>query len=226
MKKAVVLLSGGIDSYTVASIARKDGFALYALSFDYSQRHKYELQAAKRIAESLSVEQHIVSQLGFLHDIGGSALTSEIQVPENRENMSDIPVTYVPARNILFLSYAVAWAEVLEARDIFIGVNAVDYSGYPDCRPEFIEAYQQAVNVGTKAGVSGYSFRIHTPLISMTKGNIIKTGIAAGCDYSLSISCYQADENGISCGVCDSCLIRIKGFHDAGVPDPTKYRNQ
>ncbi|MEW6534700.1 MAG: 7-cyano-7-deazaguanine synthase QueC [Candidatus Auribacterota bacterium] len=224
VKKAVVLLSGGIDSYTVAAIARKDGFILYALSFDYNQRHKYEIQAARRIAESLSVKQHIVSQLGFLRDIGGSALTSSIPVPENRSDMSDIPVTYVPARNILFLSYAVAWAEVLGACDIFIGVNAIDYSGYPDCRPEFIAAYQQAVNVGTKAGVNGQFLCIRTPLIGMTKREIILAGRAVGCDYSLSISCYQADSHGLACGACDSCLIRMKGFQDAGVPDPTQYR--
>jgi len=225
-EKAVVLLSGGLDSATALAVAKNDGCECYCLSFRYGQRHEVELDAAAKVAESIDCRESRVIDID-LAAFGGSALTADIAVPKGRdekEMAAHIPVTYVPARNTIFLSYALGWAEVLDARRIYLGVNAVDYSGYPDCRPEFIAAYQQAVNVGTKAGVNGQFFCIRTPLIGMTKREIILAGRAVGCDYSLSISCYQADSHGLACGACDSCLIRMKGFQDAGVPDPTQYR--
>ena len=221
-KKSVVLLSGGLDSATTLAIARKQGYACHALSFDYGQRHSAELAAARRVAEHLGVVEHRTLRLG-LEEIGGSALTDQhIEVPESPQE--GIPVTYVPARNTVFLSLALGWAEVLGARDIFIGVNAVDYSGYPDCRPEFIRAFEKLANLATKAGVEGDHFRIHAPLIEMTKAQIIQTGIELGVDYGLTVSCYQADENGRACGRCDSCRLRAEGFAAAGVPDSTRYR--
>jgi len=221
-RKAVVLLSGGLDSATTLAIARSLGYACHALSFDYGQRHCAELAAARRVAEHLGALEHHVLRLG-LEDIGGSALTdSSIEVPQSPQQ--GIPVTYVPARNTVFLSLALGWAEVLRAYDIFIGVNAVDYSGYPDCRPEFIEAFEKLANLATRAGVEGGRFQIHAPLIEMTKARIIRTGVDLGLDYGLTVSCYQADENGCACGRCDSCRLRAEGFAAAGVPDPTCYR--
>lgn len=222
MKKAVVLLSGGLDSATVLAIARAQGYACYALSLDYGQRHVVELEAASRIAAGSQVISHKVILLS-LDAFGGSALTdSAIAVPETLEE--GIPVTYVPARNTIFLSLALGWAEVLGARDLFLGVNAVDYSGYPDCRPEFIEAFEVLANLATKAGVEGERFKIHAPLINMTKAEIIQSGRELGVDYSLTISCYQAAADGSACGVCDSCRLRAEGFRAAGVDDPTRYR--
>ena len=221
-KKAVILLSGGLDSATTLAIAGEQGFSCYALSMDYGQRHKSELQAARGVAESMAVVSHQVMPVA-LDAFGGSALTDrDIQVPEAPEE--GIPVTYVPARNTIFLSLALGWAEVLGARDIFIGVNAVDYSGYPDCRPEFIQAFERLANLATKAGVEGQRFHIRAPLIDLTKGEIIRRGIGLGVDYALTVSCYQADEQGAACGVCDSCRLRAQGFRDAGVSDPTRYR--
>ncbi|MBV2120479.1 MAG: 7-cyano-7-deazaguanine synthase QueC [Candidatus Thiodiazotropha sp. (ex Ctena orbiculata)] len=221
-KKAVVLLSGGLDSATVLAIARSQGYACYALSMSYGQRHVVELNAAGKIAKSLGAVDHKVMSIG-LDSIGGSALTdTSIEVPEQLAD--GIPVTYVPARNTVFLSLALGWAEVLEAQEIFIGVNAVDYSGYPDCRPEFIRAFEQLANLATKAGVEGKDFHIHTPLIDLTKGEIIQQGIKLGLDYSLTVSCYQANEQGEACGSCDSCRLRARGFEEAGVVDPTRYR--
>ncbi|MES9940967.1 MAG: 7-cyano-7-deazaguanine synthase QueC [Candidatus Thiodiazotropha sp. 6PLUC2] len=220
-KRAVVLLSGGLDSATVLAIARSQGYQCYALSMAYGQRHAAELNAAARIAKALEAVDHKVMSIG-LDSIGGSALTdTTIQIPE--QLAEGIPVTYVPARNTVFLSMALGWAEVLDAQDIFIGVNAVDYSGYPDCRPKFIEAFEDLANLATKAGVEGKSFQIHTPLIDLSKGEIIQQGIALGLDYSLTVSCYQATENGEACGSCDSCRLRARGFSEAGVPDPTNY---
>ena len=219
---AVVLLSGGLDSTTALAIAGDQGFVCHALSMDYGQRHHAELNAAKRVAAAFNVAEHKVVHLG-LDIIGGSALTDHsINVPEAMAE--GIPVTYVPARNTLFLSLALGWAEVLKAHDIFIGVNAVDYSGYPDCRPEFIKAFEQLANLATKAGVEGERFRIHTPLIDLSKADIISEGVRLGVDYSLTVSCYQADEEGNACGVCDSCRFRAQGFAEAGVPDPTRYK--
>ncbi len=225
MKKAVVLLSGGLDSATALAIAKSEGFACYALSFKYGQRHALELDAARRVAESLGVSEHLVLNLD-LGRIGGSALTDNIAVPKNRdesEMSKEIPVTYVPARNTVFLAHALAWAEVAGAQDIFIGVNALDYSGYPDCRPEFIEAFERMANLATKAGVEGTRFHIHAPLIRMTKSEIIRTGVGLGVDYSLTHSCYDPASGGRACGRCDSCLLRKKGFVEAGVADPTRY---
>jgi 7-cyano-7-deazaguanine synthase len=223
MKKAVVLLSGGLDSATALAIAREQGFHCYALSMDYGQRHEAELQAARRVAESLEVKEHRVMPIA-LDRFGGSALTDHgIDVPE--EGGEGIPVTYVPARNTVFLSLALAWAEVLGARDIFLGVNAVDYSGYPDCRPEFIEAFENLANLATRAGVEGERFHIHAPLIQLTKAEIIRRGAGLGLDYGLTVSCYQADGEGRACGRCDSCRFRAQGFLEAGVPDPTRYRS-
>ena len=219
-KKAVVLVSGGLDSVTALAIARASGFDCCALSVDYGQRHRSELDAAKRVTDAAGVPLKVLPL--DLRAIGGSALTDDIDVPETET--SGIPVTYVPARNTIMLSLALAWAEVLEANDIFIGVNAVDYSGYPDCRPEFIEAYQRMARLATKAGVEGREITIHTPLIDLTKAQIIRKGIELGVDYALTVSCYQADAEGRACGVCDSCRIRKEGFQAAGVPDPTKYR--
>jgi 7-cyano-7-deazaguanine synthase len=226
--KAVVLLSGGLDSSTLLAVASAQGFDTYALSFRYGQRHQVEIEAARRVAQSLGPGHHIVLDID-LRSIGGSALTSEIAVPKGRglEQMAeDIPVTYVPARNTIFLSFALAWAEVLGSADIFIGVNALDYSGYPDCRPEYIEAYEKMANLATKAAVEGRRFRIHTPLITLTKAEIIKKGLELGVDYSLTITCYDPFENGEACGECDSCLLRLKGFREAGVKDPVKYRRR
>jgi len=223
MKKAVVLFSGGLDSTTVAAKVLADGFDVYALSFDYGQRHSIELDAAKRIAQRLNFKDHKVIPLS-LGAFGGSALTqSDIDVPAFQADSNDIPVTYVPARNILFLSYALAYAEVIGANDIFIGASAIDYSGYPDCRPEFFEAYQHMANVGTKAGVEGPGVVIQTPLINLSKAQTIALGKSLGVDYSQTVSCYQANEQGEACGKCDSCALRKKGFVDAGLDDVTRY---
>jgi 7-cyano-7-deazaguanine synthase len=226
-KRAVVLLSGGLDSATTLAIAHRDNFQCYALSFKYGQRHQREVEAAKKIAASLRVVEHRVIEIN-LAAFGGSALTdSAMQVPKDRASLGDtthIPSTYVPARNTIFLSYAVAWAEVLEAFDIFIGVNATDYSGYPDCRAEFIAAFEKTANLATAAGVEGKGrYRIHTPVINMTKGEIVRTGTKLGVDYSLTHSCYDPDEQGRSCGGCDSCRLRLKGFAEAGLKDPVDY---
>ena len=222
MKKAVVLLSGGLDSATTLAVARRDGFSCYALSFAYGQRHAVELKAAERVAAALGAVEHKTVNLD-LSAIGGSALTdSRIAVPDHPSE--GIPVTYVPARNTVFLAVAVGWAEVLGAHDIFIGVNAVDYSGYPDCRPEFVAAFEQVANLGTKAGVEGHKLRILAPLSQLSKAEIIRLGTGLKVDYGLTVSCYTADAEGLACGVCDSCRLRRQGFQDAGVPDPTRYR--
>lgn len=221
-KKAIILLSGGLDSITVLAYAKQQGFTCYALSFDYGQRHNAELIAAAQIAKDYQVEDHKIIKLG-LDSIGGSALTdSHIAVPDSYHE--GIPVTYVPARNTIFLSFALGWAEVLNLRDIFIGVNAVDYSGYPDCRPEFITAFQKLANLATKAGVEGESITIHTPLIALSKSEIIRQGMALGVNYEQTVSCYSADEQGRACRVCDACRLRAAGFHDAGIKDPTRYQ--
>ena len=222
MPKAVILLSGGLDSVTLLAMAQEQGFACYALSLDYGQRHKAELLAAKNIAASMGVKEHKVIRIG-LDDMGGSALTDDaIAVPEHASG--GIPVTYVPARNTVFLSLALGWAEVLGARDLFIGVNAVDYSGYPDCRPEYIEAFKTLAQLATRAGVEGEHFEIHTPLIELSKAEIIREGLRLNVDYAATVSCYQADEQGRACGVCDACSLRAAGFRAAGVPDPTRYQ--
>lgn len=219
--KAIVLLSGGLDSATTLAIAIDQGFDCYALSFDYGQRHAVEINAAKSIASYFNVKEHKVLEID-LTQIGGSALTDySIDVPERPTE--GIPVTYVPARNTIFLSFALAYTEVLDAFDIFFGVNAVDYSGYPDCRPEYIAAFEKTAKLATRAGVEGGEFKFHTPLIQLTKAEIIKTGIKLDLDYSLTVSCYQADEQGRACGLCDSCRIRSAGFKTAGIPDPTLY---
>lgn len=221
-KKAVVLLSGGLDSATVVAIARSQGFACYTMSFDYGQRHRAELQAAERVARQLGVAEHKVVGIN-LNGIGGSALTdTSIDVPE--QPGEGVPVTYVPARNTVFLVLALGWAEVLQAHDLFIGVNAVDYSGYPDCRPEFIEAFERMANLATKAGVEGNGFRIQAPLQHMSKAEIIRRGTELGVDYATTVSCYQADDDGRACGVCDSCRLRAAGFAQAGLADATRYR--
>jgi 7-cyano-7-deazaguanine synthase len=220
-KKAVILLSGGLDSATVVAMARAEGYACYSMSFDYGQRHRAELQAAERIARQLGVVEHKVIGLN-LNGIGGSALTdSSIAVPEAPSE--GIPSTYVPARNTVFLALALGWAEVLDASDIFIGVNAVDYSGYPDCRPEFVEAFERMANLATRVGVQGQGFSIRAPLQRMSKGGIIQAGVRLGVDYALTVSCYQADDDGRACGRCDSCRLRAAGFVAAGVPDATRY---
>ena len=226
MKKAVILLSGGLDSATVLAIARQLGFHCFALSFRYGQRHAVELAAAARVATALGAEQHRIVQVD-LGWIGGSALTADLAVPKDRSHAEmgaggDIPITYVPARNTVFLSYALAWAEVLGARDLFAGMNALDYSGYPDCRPEFIAAFEEVANRGTRAGAQGERFTIHAPLLAMGKAAIISRGIALGVDYGLTHSCYDPIGD-LACGHCDSCLLRSKGFADAGVSDPTRY---
>jgi 7-cyano-7-deazaguanine synthase len=224
MKPAVILLSGGLDSATVLAIAREAGYACHTLSLDYGQRHTAELAAAARVAKSLGAVEHRVIRLG-LGDIGGSALTDDsIAVPEGPTE--GIPVTYVPARNTVMLALALAWAEVLGARDIFIGVNAVDYSGYPDCRPEFIAAFEQMANLATRAGVEGARLRIHAPLQHLSKAQIIRRGIELGVDYAQTVSCYQATAEGWACGRCDACRLRREGFLAAGVPDPTRYARE
>jgi 7-cyano-7-deazaguanine synthase len=223
-RKAIVLVSGGLDSATTLAIARSSGYVCHAMSFDYGQRHRAELVAADRVALSLGAVEHRVIPID-LSAFGGSALTDpSIDVPDQGVVADQIPVTYVPARNTVFLSLALAWAEVLEARDIFIGVNAVDYSGYPDCRPEFIQAFEQMANLATRAGVEGRPFTIHTPLIDLSKAQIISQGLAAGVDFGLTVSCYQPSDGGEACGVCDSCRLRREGFQAAGVEDPTRYR--
>lgn len=220
-KKAVILVSGGLDSTTVLAMARQQGFRCFTLSFDYGQRAQAELAAARRCSTQLGAEQHKVVKLD-LRTIGGSALTDDsINVPE--EQTTGIPVTYVPARNTVFLSIALGWAEVLEAQDIFIGVNAVDYSGYPDCRPEYIEAFEKMANLATKAGVEGKYLRINKPLIHLSKAEIIREGVAVGVDYAQTVSCYQASVDGLACGKCDSCRLRKAGFEQAGIADPTRY---
>jgi 7-cyano-7-deazaguanine synthase len=225
-KKAVVLLSGGLDSTTALAVAASEGYAVYAQSFRYGQRHSVELESAARVARAFRAEGHLTVDID-LRAIGGSALTGSMEVPKDRtgEEMSGgIPVTYVPARNTIFLSFALAWAEVLGAQDVFIGVNALDYSGYPDCRPEYIEAFERMANLATKAGVEGgMRLRIHTPLIAMTKREIIETGLRLGVDYSLTHSCYDPEEGGLACGRCDSCRLRLKGFAEAGSRDPIAY---
>jgi len=227
--RAVVLLSGGIDSTTVLSIALREGYEVFALSISYGQRHKPELDSAKKLAARAGVTEHRIASID-LRALGGSALTSDVEVPKGRpmaEIAEGIPVTYVPARNTIFLSYALAWAEVLGAGDLFLGVNALDYSGYPDCRPEFIEAFERMANLATKAAVLGEQrVRIHTPLISLSKAEIIHAGLELGVDYSLTCSCYDPSPAGEACGACDSCLLRKKGFQEAGVADPTRYREQ
>ena len=225
--RAVCLLSGGLDSAVSLAAARREGYECFALSFDYGQRHRVELDAARRIAASLGAARHLVLDVN-LRAFGGSALTDEIKVPTARtaeEMTAGIPITYVPARNTIFLSLALAWAEVLEAADIFIGVNAIDYSGYPDCRPEFIEAFERMANLATKAGVEGRTaLRIQTPLIRLSKAEIVRLGSELGVDFSLTRSCYDPDAEGRACGACDSCLLRRKGFAEAGIADPTIYR--
>jgi 7-cyano-7-deazaguanine synthase len=225
--KAVVLLSGGIDSATTLAIAQNMGFDIYALSFRYGQRHVVELEAAMRIAQNCKVAEHLIIDID-LRLLGGSALTADIAVPKSRSTKQmgkDIPITYVPARNTIFLSYALAWAEVIDAGDIFIGVNALDYSGYPDCRPEYIAAYEKMANLATKAGVEGgRKLKIHTPLIQMSKSQIIQKGIELGVDYSLTHSCYDPSASGEACGECDSCILRLRGFRDVGLEDPVKYK--
>lgn len=223
---AVVLLSGGLDSATVLAVAREKGHRCFCLSFSYGQRHSIELSAARRVAASLGCADHAVVDLS-LSSIAASSLTGQGEVPKHarvEDIGQDIPTTYVPARNIIFLSLAAARAETVGARAIYIGVNALDYSGYPDCRPEFLEAFQKALTLGTKQGVEGEGFNIHAPLIHMTKAEIIREGTRLGVDYSLTLSCYDPDEQGRACGACDSCLLRAKGFYEAGVPDPTNYR--
>jgi 7-cyano-7-deazaguanine synthase len=221
-KRAIVLLSGGLDSATTLALAREADFECHAMSFDYGQRHAAELDAARRIAKVHGAAEHRIVRID-LGAFGGSALTdTSIAVPE--APTSGIPVTYVPARNTIFLAFALGWGEVLGARDVFIGVNAVDYSGYPDCRPEFIAAFQQLANLATKAGVEGDGFTVHAPLISLTKAQIIARGIAAGVDYAMTVSCYQPDTAGRACGRCDACRIRRAGFAEAGIVDPTRYR--
>ncbi len=226
-KKAVILLSGGVDSSTVLAMAKSEGYDCYVMSFRYGQRHTPELDAAQQIVTHQHVKKHVIVDID-LRQFGGSALTSDIEVPKGRttsEMADEIPITYVPARNTIFLSFALAWAEVLESQDIFIGVNVVDYSGYPDCRPEFISAYETMANLATKEGVEGrQKLTIHTPLLRMTKAEIIQKGDELGLDYSLTLSCYDPSSKGEACGACDSCLLRQKGFTEAGIPDPTLYQ--
>jgi len=225
-KKAVVLLSGGLDSTTVAAIAKAEGFSVYALSFDYGQTHKAELKAAARVAAKQQVARHIVLKVD-LSAFGGSALTGDAEIPKGRslEEMGEgIPVTYVPARNTVFLSLALAWAESLQVTDIFIGVNALDYSGYPDCRPEFIRAFEAMANLGTKIGSEGKRITIHTPLIAMTKREIVRKGLELGVDYGMTVTCYDASDEGEACGECDACLLRLKGFAENSASDPVRYR--
>jgi 7-cyano-7-deazaguanine synthase len=225
MKRAVVLLSGGIDSTTTLAIAIGEGYEAYAVSFDYGQRHQIETEAARRVAKSLGAKEHRVAKID-LRIFGGSALTDEIDVPKKRSKKEierGIPVTYVPARNTIFLAYALAWAEVIGASEIFLGVNAIDYSGYPDCRPEFIEVFENLANLATKAGVEGKRFQIHTPLIKFSKAEIIRKAVKLGVDLSLTHSCYDPSPEGVACGECDSCLLRLKGFREAGMEDSIRY---
>lgn len=226
---AVVLLSGGLDSATVAAIAHAEGYRVHALSVDYGQRHHFELAAARRVAQAIGVEQHVVAQVG-LDQFGGSALTDDVDVPLDRDDTQiaqGIPVTYVPARNTVLLALALGYAEVVGAADLFIGVNAVDYSGYPDCRPEFIAAFEKLAMLATKAGVENrLCFRVHTPLIYMTKGEIIRCGMQLGVDYGLTHSCYQPGSSGLACGRCDACRLRLKGFAEAGLNDPIAYQTR
>ena len=226
VKKAVVLLSGGVDSTTILAIAQSQGYDVYTMSFRYGQRHVLELDSAKQISEKMGVKKHVIVDID-LRAFGGSALTDDIDVPKERSDQeigTGIPITYVPARNTIFLSFALAWAETLEIDTIFMGVNALDYSGYPDCRPEYIEAYQRMANLATKAGVEGTAkLKIETPLISMTKAQIMQKGAELGVDYGLTLSCYDPDPQGRACGACDSCLLRSKGFEEAGIADPTVY---
>lgn len=225
-KRAVVLVSGGIDSATVLALARRDGFEVFALSFNYGQRHLRELEAAERVVRSLGCAAHVIAKID-LRVFGGSALTADIEVPKSRrveEMSSNIPVTYVPARNTIFLSFALGWCEVLDAQDIFIGANALDYSGYPDCRPQYLEAFERMANLATRSGVEGTAmYRIHAPLLAMTKAEIIRAGHDAGVDFSLTHSCYDPGHGGLACGACDACLLRQKGFREAGLADPISY---
>ena len=227
-RHAVALASGGIDSSTTMAIAIKQGFYVHALSFDYGQRHRCELDAAAKVVRSLGIEDHVIAPID-LRVFGGSALTDNIDVPKNRDiaRISDgIPITYVPARNTIFLSFALGWCEILQAQDIFIGVNAVDYSGYPDCRPEFLQAYEHLANLATKAGVEGSArYTIHAPLLNMSKAEIIRAGSEAGVDFAITHSCYDPSPEGLACGACDSCILRRKGFEEAGIPDTTRYRS-
>lgn len=227
MRNAVILLSGGLDSATTLAIAKHEGFRPYALSFRYGQRHAVELDAARRVAAAQGVERHVVVDID-LRTFGGSALTADIDVPKDRsiDDMADkIPITYVPARNTIFLSYALAWAEVLESNDIYLGVNALDYSGYPDCRPEYIAAFEQMANLATKAGVEGRRLRIHTPLIHLSKADIIRKGRELGVDYALTSTCYDPAPDATACGHCDACQLRLKGFAEAGLKDPVGYHS-
>ena len=227
-QKAIVLLSGGLDSTTTTAIAQNQGYAIHALTFRYGQRHELEISAAKRVASYFNVVEHVIAEID-LRTFGGSALTNDISVPKDRsvEEMGNaIPITYVPARNTIFLSFALAWAEVLETNNIFIGVNALDYSGYPDCRPEYIEAFQHMANLATKAGVEGKQrILIHTPLINLSKAQIIQTGLELGIDYSMTVTCYDPSTSGLACGRCDACLLRLKGFLENGISDPAEYDN-
>ena len=228
MKRAVVLLSGGIDSTTTLAIAIAKGYDAHTLSFDYGQRHQIETEAARRVANSLGAKEHRIAKID-LRVFGGSALTDDLAVPKQRsqtELAHGIPVTYVPARNTIFLAYALAWAEVIPANDIFLGVNAIDYSGYPDCRPEFIEAFESLANLATKAGMEGRRFQIHTPLIKFSKAEIIRKALELGVDLSLTHSCYNPTPEGLACGECDSCLLRLKGFREAELKDPIRYANK
>ena len=226
IKKAIILSSGGLDSTTSMAIAKLQGFAIYSLSFRYGQRHKIELEAAKRVAEFFNATKHLVIEIN-LREFGNSSLTDNLEVPKDRseDNISEtIPITYVPARNTIFLSYALAWAEVSNINDIFLGVNALDYSGYPDCRPEFIAAFEKLANLATKVGIEGKKIKIHSPLINLSKAEIIKKGIELGVDYSITHSCYDPSSNGDACGRCDSCKLRLKGFTEVGFTDPIKYQ--
>ncbi len=226
-KKAIILASGGLDSTTIMALIKHKGYDIYALTFDYGQRHKIELKAAQKVAKYFGAKKHLILHIE-LDIIGGSALTEDIPIPQGRKlkeiSSSGVPITYVPARNTIFLAYALSWAEVLEATDIFIGVNTIDFSNYPDCRPEFIESFQRTANLATKAGMDGKGIRINVPLIDMTKGEIIKKGISLGVDYSMTHSCYNPGKDGLPCGKCDSCLLRKKGFEEAGVKDPLLTR--
>ena len=225
IRKAVVLLSGGLDSTTALAIAQAEGYTPYAITFRYGQRHAVEIEAAQRVAQKAGVAQHIIVDFD-LRRMGGSALTADVAVPKGRpvaEMGQGVPITYVPARNTIFLSFALAWAEVLGVSDIFIGVNALDYSGYPDCRPEYIAAYERLANLATRAGVEGHPLTIHTPLIRLSKAQIIQRGLALGVDYSQTITCYDPAPDGLACGQCDACQLRLKGFAEAGVPDPVAY---